>query len=132
MLSRAEVAEEKWQWKCPLCRFGLPRDVEEPVSVHARQFAIRAHRAKVHPGVTDAEYRDAAIAQVHRGRAKRRQRGAAAHNRIVSGIIAGSAVVPVEFTVLPWPVVYQCKEHGFRWKLRAAYSCERCGYLYTS
>ncbi|CAE7466172.1 unnamed protein product, partial [Symbiodinium microadriaticum] len=119
MLSRAEVAEEKWQWKCPLCRFGLPRDVEEPVSVHARQFAIRAHRAKVHPGVTDAEYRDAAIAQVHRGRAKRRQRGAAAHNRIVSGIIAGSAVVPVEFTVLPWPVVYQCKEHGFRWKLRA-------------
>ncbi|OLP76239.1 hypothetical protein AK812_SmicGene43852 [Symbiodinium microadriaticum] len=120
MLSRAEVAEEKWQWKCPLCRFGLPRDVEEPVSVHARQFAIRAHRAKVHPGVTDAEYRDAAIAQVHRGRAKRRQRGAAAHNRIVSGIIAGSAVVPVEFTVLPWPVVYQCKEHGFRWKLRGS------------
>ncbi|CAE7891678.1 unnamed protein product [Symbiodinium sp. KB8] len=131
VLTRAEIKEKLWQWKCPLCRFGLPREIEEPVSTHARQRAISTHRVDVHPGVTDAEYHTAAVAQAHCGSAKRRKRGAAAHNRIVSGTLSGGAAVPAEFKVLSWPVVYKCKEHGFRWKLRAAYSCGRCGHLYT-
>ena len=61
-LSRREIAEEQYLWKCPLCAFGLPTAGEEIVSKHAQALAVAAHRRERHHDVSDVAYRNAGMA----------------------------------------------------------------------
>ncbi|CAE7777915.1 unnamed protein product, partial [Symbiodinium sp. CCMP2456] len=60
-LRKDECTAERYKWKCPLCRFGLPEGVE--VSKHAKEVATARHRQQRHPGITNASFQQAACQQ---------------------------------------------------------------------
>ena len=82
-LSRREIAEEQYHWKCPLCAFGLPTAGEEIVSKHAQALAVAAHRRECHHDVSDVAYRNAGMAHAHRRQSYVRRRAARVANRLV-------------------------------------------------
>ncbi|CAE7617784.1 unnamed protein product [Symbiodinium necroappetens] len=130
-LRKDECTAERYKWKCPLCRFGLPEGVE--VSKHAKEIATARHRQQRHPGITNAAFQQAACQQAQaRQRALARRRAAAANKKSAVRDVPTTAA-PKGFTLVRWPNVdFPRGRARGRLGVRLVPQCLRCHHVYAS
>ena len=133
MLSKTECDAERFAWKCPLCRFGLPEGAQ--ASKHAKETAVAKHRQLRHPSVSDsnADYQKAACGQAHaRLRALARRRASCANKRAVSHD-SQPLCPPSGFAFVRWPCLdYPRGRSRGRFSVRRVPQCLKCYHLYAS
>lgn len=130
-LSCTEIKNDRFQWKCPLCRFGVPLQ-EPPLASRYMLDVMRGqHRAAKHSGVSQAAFHAAAIAQMHKRTQCLTSRWAAIQNKTIAAAVKGGNAETFEgFTTLPMPVLRN-RDGQLRLLIRKAYACDVCHHLYV-
>ena len=130
MLSASEVKGYNFDWKCPLCRYGLPKDSRRLASKHVFEQGTVAHRNKKHADVPGGKYQAAAIAQAQASPLARSRKRAFALNK-TRVKLASKAQLPSGYTPLMWPSIR--RDRGAPHLLvRSAWSCDVCGHIYAT
>ncbi|CAE7627834.1 unnamed protein product, partial [Symbiodinium necroappetens] len=130
-LSKAECDAERYAWKCPLCRFGLPEGAL--ASKYAKETAVARHRQQRHPSVSDADYQKAACGQAHaRLRALARRRASCANKRAVRHD-SQPLCPPTGFAFVRRPCLeYPPGRSRGKFTVRRVLQCLKCCHLYAS
>ena len=67
-LTAAEVKADSYDWKCPVCRFGIPAQARHSISKHVFEREKTKHRQDRHPSFDDRQWQALAASQAMRRR----------------------------------------------------------------
>ncbi|CAE7217270.1 unnamed protein product [Symbiodinium sp. CCMP2592] len=120
-------------WRCPCCRYAVPRGELQKASSWACMKAREAHRLKAHPALSRSAYAACArnvrkdskamklrVLYLNQGLAKRQAKGSSSS---AADALAG-------FESFTWPVRRSDKKRPPKLMLRAAWRCRECRRCY--
>ncbi|CAE7308211.1 unnamed protein product [Symbiodinium sp. CCMP2456] len=134
-LSADEVRADAFDWKCPVCRFGLPSGLQQTLTRHVVDREKAAHRRKKHPSFDTKQWQALAAAQAQRRRCARRIRVVQAANKRAAKRVRGTSCHEYDgYQTLLWPMITtdHARPRPTRVVWKHAWSCSSCNHLFTS
>ena len=129
-LTAAEVKADSYDWKCPVCRFGIPAQAKHSISKHVLEREKTKHRQDRHPSFDDRQWQALAASQAMRRRSARLRRVVCAANKRAVKVVASGVDFP-GFDELLWPVLAPKCRRTCKVVWRKAWSCQTCCHLFT-
>ena len=128
MLPAGAVAAGNYDWKCPLCRYGIPQGQRAKLSKYAMSRGSSEHRQRSHPEVSPKTWQAKAAAQAQaRPLTSRRKRAYQQNQAIAKRLVKP----PTGYTALQWPRVR--RDRGkCELTIKAAWVCDSCKHVYAA